>query len=64
MPICVSVEIQLPLIEIVLRLFKMCRNRNSIASHRNSSKTIPKCVLAEIQLHLIENILRQFQILY
>ena len=36
---------------------KLCHNRNSIASHRNCSKTIPKCLLAKIQLHSIEIIL-------
>ena len=82
MPICVLAEIQLHLIDIILRQFqivslpnfnctslklfydnsKFCLSRNSIASHRNYSKTIPNCVLAEIQLPLIEIVLRQFQI--
>ena len=41
---------------------KLCLSRNSIASHRNYSKTIPSCYLAEIQLPLIDIILRKFQI--
>ena len=41
--------------------FEFSRSRNSIAPHRNYSKTIPLCVLAEVQLPLIENVLRQFQ---
>ena len=41
---------------------KLSLGRNSIASHRNSSKTIPNCVLYEIHLHLVEIIPRQFQI--
>ena len=41
---------------------KLCLGRNSVASHRHFSKTIPNGVLAENQLHLIGIILRQFQI--
>ena len=41
----------------------MSLSRNSFASHRNNSKTIPTYVIAEIQLHLVEIILKQFQIL-
>ena len=41
---------------------KLCLGRNSVASHRNYSKTIPNCVLAKIQLHFIGIILRQLQI--
>ena len=40
----------------------MSLSRNSIASHRNHSKTIPSVVLAKIPLHFIEIILGQFQI--
>ena len=40
----------------------MSPSQNSIALHRNYSKTIPYCVLAETQLHLIDIILRHFQI--
>ena len=41
----------------------MCLSRNSSASHRKYSMTIPNCVLAIIQLHLVENILIHFQIM-
>ena len=40
----------------------MCLSRNSIASHRNYSKTNPYFVLAEIQFHLIKVVLRHFRI--
>ena len=40
----------------------MSLSRNSFASQRNHSKTVPNCLVAEIQKHLIEVILRQFQI--
>ena len=49
------------LMEIILRQFQIIRN--SIASHRNCSKTILNCVVTEIQLPLIEIFLTQFQIL-
>ena len=35
---------------------KLCLSQNSIASHRTSSKRIPKIVLLKLQLHLIGNI--------
>ena len=41
---------------------KLCLSRNSIASHRNFSKTILNCVITEIQLPRIEILLRLFQI--
>ena len=37
-------------------------SRNSMASDRNCSKTIPNCVSVESHLHLIKIILRQFRI--
>ena len=59
----VVAKIHLHLIGIILKdNSKFCLSRNSIASHRNFSKTFPNCVLAEIQLPLIEIITRQFQI--
>ena len=60
MPNWVLAEIQLPLIEILLRQFPIVSQPKFIAPHRNYPKTIPKWVLAEIQLPLIEILLRQF----
>ena len=40
---------------------KLCLSRNSIASHRIYSWTIPIFVLAEVQLLPTEIVLRQFQ---
>ena len=40
----------------------MCLSQNSIAPHRNCSKTFLNCVLAENHLHVIEIIIREFQI--
>ena len=62
MPICVVAEIQLPLIEIVLRQFQNVSWQKLFASHRIYSKTFPNRVLAEFQLHLIDIFLRHFQI--
>ena len=41
---------------------KTSLSRNSFASHRNHSKTVPHCLLAEFPMHLFEVILREFQI--
>ena len=49
------------LVEIIYDNSKLFLGRNSIASHRNYSKTNPNCVWAIIQLHLIGIFLRQFQ---
>ena len=59
-PNWVLAEIQLPLIEILLRQLPTVSQQKSIAPHRNCSKTIPNFVLAENQLHLIEIVLRLF----
>ena len=55
-PYCVLAEIQFHLVEIVLRQFQKVSEANTIASHRNYSKTIPYCFLAEVQLHFLNSL--------
>ena len=61
-PICVWVGIQLHLIEMFLRQFRIVLSWNPSASHRTYSMTVSNFVLALIQMHLIGNNLRQYQI--
>ena len=61
-PNCVVTEVQLPLIETIVRQFQIVSLQKHNSYHRNCSKTIPKRLFAEIHLHLLEFFLRQFQI--
>ena len=61
-PNFVLAEIQLSLMQILLRQFQIVFCRNSNALRRKYSKTVPNFVLAKVQLHLIGFILRHFRI--